>query len=288
MKRKHLYLVCSALFFTAILSGCHFIADISDEESLVIKFPDWPPSFSSDLYPPLSRWRVTVNTITDFIDFTTDESYVKVIFKKNQPACILAQPVTLLETGEETTYFKPAGYIYPYSFAQNTKTTAQWEQGFIAAIMNRIINSKLETGVTDSHIKEFLTGFNWIKAEENIENKIQKSRLNTDTPYFNPWLIDSAKLLDNLCYGNFKSSYLNLTGTTDFNLDYIFPDESFVPLSSFVLENEYLYTKNKISLKNDELNFFYDGKNTGVVIKYNSRKKVSKEFIHMPIYIEDI
>lgn len=276
------------IYLIAFITSCSN-QPVFDEEDISISLPPWPPQNSTITdYPELSRWKVTVasaaesevfyvypdknNTQTEPFNFTV---------KKNQPFCLTAKPITIVEEGKESAYFFPCGYLYPYhtDAAGQLIEKATWEQGFLADTICKIIFSKKETGISNERLNKFLKSFNWKKAEETIESKLTE---------INPWLIDTTKLLENLCYGNFKSSYLNVTGTFTYNLSTIFPNEEIKYLSPFIPENEILCSNPQIKLKKNVPTLLSDGKTKAAIICCTSAKKMSLEFIYMPIYIEDI
>lgn len=286
MNKIYFYLIGLCFF---IFPCCSSPLTINPEEEFFISLPQWPPEDSqkSD-YPELSRWKIIITSTEETKCFFTTDSSFSFTFQKNLPYAIIFQPITLLENGKETEYFYPAGIIYPYSQTNSKTINASWEEGFLAYTIYRIISSRKETGVSQKHLENFLKEFNWKKVQENINSKIENSSTEEKSPCFNPWLIDSEKLLDNLCYGNFKASFLNPTGIFIFNLETLFSEDDFFPLSSFIPENKVIVEKNKIALRKNYINFLSDGKKSGVVLQCKSAKNVSKEYIQMPIYIEDI
>lgn len=278
--------IIGLIFF--IIPGCSSVFDITTEEEFTILVPQWPPEDSQkSQYPELSKWKVTISSSQESYSFYTTAPSFTYNFKKNLPCAITVQPITLLDNGEECEYFLPAGIIYPYAQIDSQNISATWEQGFLAHTINRIINSKKETGVSQQHLEKFLKEFNWQKAQQTINAKIEKSILE-ETAYFNPWQIDSERLLDNLCYGNFKTTFLNTTGLYTFSLSSLFQNDDFFPLSPFIPENQFLMEKNLIGLKKNSVNFLSNGKDIGVILICKSAKNVSKDFIQMPIYIEEI
>lgn len=300
------WILTSALLLPVFLTGCKSFLPDSTEKEITVKLPDWPPddSFTSN-YPQLSRWKITLANADNTTSFFTTSKTLSLTVDKNQPFCILAQPLTFLDQNlypekSESDYFKPAGFLYPYmekveNTQNQTSNQITWEQGFLAYQMIKIISGKIETGVSESHTNSFLSSFNWKKAQETIENKISASQLQEQTEVskettavFNPWLIDSYKLLDNLCYGNFKSSFLNITGTYTYELNKLFPNGELSVLSSFIPENKTLAQNPHILLQKNSDNFLSNAKNKAVIINCYSAKKVSLVFIFMPIFIEDI
>lgn len=277
-----LLLLNSPIFILTIilLSGCHLVMQLPEEEVLQITLPEWPPNDPfREQYPELVQWEISVYTCYQSREYYTCNQSIFLSFKKNTPACIVVQPVTRLNSGNSSNYFKPAGLIYPYSRMIDGQACADWNSGFLASSMRKIILSQKETGVSDSRMEKFLSTFNWKKAQESIDNKI--SSVND---FYNPWLIDSEKLLDNLCYGNFKSTLLNLTGCHQLNLADLNAKNGLSLLSSFIPENQRIYENPCVFIKKDEEMIIGDGKEFALIIKYKSAKNLSREVVYMPIY----
>lgn len=278
------------LFITILpLFSCHYILDISNSETLLVKLPEWPPANTITItYPEISRWKVSIESSSQSVSFFTDSSEFYYEFLKNKPVCITAQPITLLLDKSESMYFNPSGYIYPYASISNAQIQLTWEDGFLADIMHRIICSKKETGISTARLENFLMSFNWEKAQATINKKITDSMEISDKSFFNPWNIDSSTLLDNLCFGNFKSTLFNISGGYNFSLSSLCTESTFIPVSSFIPENRTLHEKNLIYLKKNKPFYIGDGFQTGIIFTCKSAKNVSKEYLHMPILIEDI
>ncbi len=168
---------------------------------------------------------------------------------------------------------------------ENGQVQATWEQGFLSEILRRAISSKNETGVSDSRLADFLSSFNWQKAQKTIREKLENSLENETEACFNPWQIDSSHLLDNLCYGNFKISYLNVTECQTYLLSELF-DDDFLPISPFIPENQVLYEKGKIKIKKNTAVLIGDGHKNAFVFYCKSAKNISRDIIYMPIYRE--
>lgn len=284
--------IYSLLFLTAAslsFAGCNHPFFITTEECIEISVPSWPPETSPTTesitcYPELSRWQLktgsTSQRTTQYL--AADTKTISLTVSKNQPFSAVLQPITktTLPKSPETAYFNPAGFIYPYK-ADNLEFT--WSQGYLATAMLRVLNSQAETGVSQDHMLAFLNSFNWKKAQETIEKKLAEA----DSTY-NPWLIDTARFLENLCYGYFKASFLNLTGCYSYNTQSLFQEEKIIPLSPFIPENSRLQATHQIILKKETPTLLSDGNQIGAVITFYSAKKISKEIIYLPIFIEDI
>lgn len=275
------------LLYQVLLTGCNFMVQLQEQETLQINLPEWPPADTfTDQYPELIEWKITFASSTEIREYYTCEKSVFVTFNKNLPASLIVQPVTKLTSGNPSNYFMPAGLIYPYADVDAGLTNATWNQGFLAVTMNKIILSKKETGVSDNRLETFLSSFNWKKAQNSIENKINAAEENK--AFYNPWLIDSSKLLENLCYGTFKATLLNLSGGFEVDLSDINKESELCLLSAFVTENQFLNTTKKIYIKKDQEFFIGDGKNFGLIIKGKSAKNLSRDIVYMPIYCEGI
>ena len=318
MINKNLFF--SAVLFTIFillpLCSCRWFSETNLSEVLTVELPVWPPQDEEQTsYPFLSRWKIVVADSEGIRDFyfpasgnalgTDDEnSAPKLVFSvsKNQMFCILAQPVTFLEgtaypARSETDYFKPAGYLYPYMHKGQNTQKLTWEQGFLSQLMLTIIQSKTETGVSQQHINEFIASFNWKKAQETIEKKISQSiesASTQSTALYNPWLLDTTRLLENLCFANFKATHLNITGVVTVQVKSLFSANELEFLSSFIPENDVLSkaTKQKgdaqLLLQKNTVNYLADGKSKAAVITCQSAKKISLVYIYMPIFIDDI
>ena len=271
------------IFAMLIFSGCHFMFNLPEQETFQLILPDWPPKDSfMEQYPELLQWEITTATSNSITEGYTTEQSVFLSFNKNTPSCVLIQPVTKLADGNPSNFFKPAGFLYPYSTINKGAAKADWNQGFLAYSMLTVINSQKETGVSEARMEKFLASFNWKKAQETIDSKFTSS-LESECVY-NPWLIDSQKMLENLCYGNFKATFLNLTGCCQFTLSELTDGKLPVVLSAFVPENMYLESKAQIYLKKEQEVILSDGKQYAVKLHCKSAKNLSRELIYMPIY----
>jgi len=283
---KQIILLCGLLFLT----GCQQTL-FTNEETLEIQLPVWPPEDDyKNQYPELSRWLLkTGNCSTSSLSYLAPTTTsITLTVEKNQPFCGTLQPITKNYSVPDTeaAYFHPAGFIYPFPQTKNKVTSFTWSKGFLANTMLTIIKSRNETGITAEHINTFLGTFNWNKAQESIDKKIESSV--QAQVFYNPWLIDSATFLENLCYGNFKTTLLTPSGCYTYTLESLFPEKDLTPISPFIPENTYLKEKAQISIKKNTPTLLSDGKYFGAIITSSSSKKVSKEYIYLPIYIEDI
>lgn len=293
-----------ALFSVFLFCGCGFSADLSEKsvkEEIFVALPAWPPSgVFRDKYPELSRWEIDVYSCEKKERFYASGEGFSFTANKNEPFCVTAKPVTRATTcvsdektcHYETSFFYPAGAIYPYSKNEERSLFLTWENGFTAECMKRIIKSGNETNVSAEVLRQFVESFNWKKASKEIEKRISDSVANDDEAIYNPWLLDSQKILEKLSERKFSASYLNLSGYDDFdlseNLDFEnnCANDDAILFSKFVIENEYLYEKKKIKLKNGVNNYLSDCRKFEIIISVNSGKKLSKETVLLPIYFE--
>lgn len=294
IKKIGILFVAVFLFFG--FYSCNFFVSLSEKEEIFVILPKWPPSDSfSDGYPNLSRWEIDFYSCEKRECFYTNDKFLSYTVNKNEPFCITAKPITYAFDGNsfyETSFFYAAGTVYPYSKNEDCTMFLKWEDGFAAECMKKIIKSKDETDISYELLIKFVESFNWKKMIEEIEKKIFESVENDDVAMYNPWLLDSQKVLKKLSEKQFSASYLNLLGYSDFDFSEEINSESdyaknkLILFSKFVLENEYLYKKKKIKLKNGENNYLTDCYRFEMIITLDSEKKLSKETVLLPIYFE--
>ena len=281
MRKKLFYLLflLPAIFFTA----CKLNEDPAPEESISITLPAWPPQTSPEaVWPPLSRWYIKVTSSEGHYTLSTRQEKVTLPIKKNRPFCLTAYPITLLDNACECSYFKPAGYLYPASSSEK----ATWEEGFLANTMELLFREGQDESLSPLDIEYMISTFNWKKAQENIEKKIQ-----TDSKYFyNPWLISQGPLLEGIASHSFKASLLNIKGAAPLDASFFaannLSQEAF--FSSFIPENYYLNQKKQFTLIKNTPILISDGQKKGLFITYKSSKNISLEHIILPIFIGDI
>ena len=272
-------------FFVQIplLTACAMANNSPAEESIHLTLPCWPPedSFSSS-YPRLSRWQICIRGGEEEQSFYTTSQTLTLSVKKNRPFCLLAQPITLLSDGSECAFFKPAGFLYPFSFSRNqTENKISWEQGFLADVMKTFFNEGLSESLSPADIEYLVSCFNWRKAQESIDKKISES----EKYFYNPWLLSKSKILEGISALSFKAGMLSLSGASPMDAATL-PSGLF--FSTFIPENQFFAQKNQFTvLKNTPL-LVGDGKKYGIFITWKSSKNISLEFIFLPIYIEDI
>lgn len=271
-----------SLFLLLLISftACKLNTEEAPEESLSITLPEWPPQTSRERdWPPLSRWYIKVTTAEGQYLFSTCEKKVNIHIEKNRPFCITSYPITLLKNNSECSFFKPAGCIYP-------SKTASWEQGFLANTMELLFQEGLDENLPPVDIEYLISTFNWKKAQESIEKKIQ-----SDSRYFyNPWLISQGPLLEGIASHNFKATLLNIKSAAPldkafFEVNNLSQEKYF---SSFIPENYHSNQKKQFTLIKNTPILISDGQNYGLFITYKSSKNISLEHINLPIFIGDI
>ncbi len=253
------------------------------EESICLTLPCWPPEDSlSSSYPKLSRWLICIKGGEEEQTFYTTDLSLSISVKKNRPFCLLAQPITLLSDGSECAFFKPAGFLYPFSLSRNQKENEiSWEEGFLADVMKTFFTEGLSESLSPADIEYLVSTFNWKKAQESIDKKITES----NKCFYNPWLLSKSKILEGISALSFKAGMLSLSGTSPMDAS-LLPSGTF--LSTFIPENQFISHKNQFTvLKNTPL-LIGDGQKYGILITYKTSKNISLEFIFLPIYIEDI
>ena len=306
----------AVIFFCTVtlFSSCSFLSEEDCKEVLTLELPQWPPEdpFQSE-YPALSRWLFTLESPTSGSQkqyLLPEEKKLSITLEKNLPAAILLQPLVITEGGEST-FFKPAGMIYP-----SRKVYITWEGAYLASIMQRLIKSKKETGISEKHMQDFLSSFNWAKAEKSIDSKIQKALTalaakeedenyndnfsqKTDSSsksFYNPWLISSQTLLEKLAYGEFSSSLLNNKNCRRLSEEQLqealssplFDKIKEKPLlSSFVLENLYISKEKEFLISREFISLFYSSEDCAIIIEDGGAKNLSLVCSNLPIYLEE-
>ena len=275
------------LFLAMLFASCTLFDANSDEETVSISLPDWPPHSQSEVsedYPPLSCWKITLakNDGTEVFHLSPNTT-LQITVQKNCPFSLQAQPVTLLQNEDECLYFYPAGFIYP----SEAETKATWEQGFSAFIMEGLYKNCKKNGFSDSQAARYVSSFNWDKMNTIIDEKIQDSII-TQSRFYNPWLCDSAKILENLSNETFRTSLLTPSSCYQLSTEEVFNKTGFSILSSFIPENPIIRKSGQITIKKGSPMLVSDAKEFGLFISYLSAKNVQIEYIYMPIYKEEI
>ncbi len=261
--------VCHTLVWVAVylavpnsLCSCSLAEHLQsyEYETVTFSLPRRPQSL-----PPLQSWSITSDSGKDREQEETllldaEQSSFTMRIKKNEPFFVCAQPVTTSQG-----FFKCAGTLYPY------RRSITWSAGYAAATMKT-----LKAAAPQS----YLLLFNWERFIQTLEQKQQNA------PSYNPWLLDSSKVLEAIAYHEFTAAKLNNSGTLAIELD-------FPVFSSYVPANDApaLSLPAQIYIKKGIPSLFMlaDGSHkTGVIICGTSLKNLSMDFISMPIFTEGI
>lgn len=301
------FLICAGL-----ISCQHDMVNLPDSEQVYFELPMWPPIvYKTDAeneaeveseaetetsnplqisspYPELSRWQITV-TCGEFQEqFFATETLFAFTIKKNEPFCVSAKPITLTTDGQETSFFMPCGAIYPYDWNTENPIQLTWEGGFESYIFETLFNSKKETGVTTKHMIQFLKSFNWQKFGNSLREKQTDAESKSENNFYNPWLLDTYQLMDNLSYGTFKASFLNMKNITSLSISKLEPYSQENLLCQYIPENKNLWKTGQIYVKKGRLQYFSCNTDFAVIILYSSSKKMSLDYVFMPIFKEEI
>lgn len=268
---KQLFL---SLFLCVTLISCSM--NTLSVQELNIKMPEWPPEFSSDLYPQLAFWQVQIIQNKDeklFVsDFITSSCEIKVRNLKNSPLCVTAKPITKNCNGQNVSFFYKAGTIYP--FIGNHCLELKWQDGFTADIMGTLLlgcKKKCEGF-------EYVRKFNW----KRFNDEISKKTLSVN----NPWLLDRNQILLGISNNDFSVNDISSKNTFTINKNQLINDNNFL-LSPYIPENEKILSEGTISLKKDVPNSFYTKNDVQIIILGNSDTFFSAEYSFLPIFIEE-
>ena len=285
--------IAGFLFLAFLFSACSLFDENADMESLTINLPDWPPELPVDdsenkeegLYPELSRWKICLTKSDGTSTFYSEPgSNVYVSVQKNSPFCLQAQPITFLENKKECLYFYQAGFIYP---AENNKNAASWKQGFTAFVMDGLYNNCWKNGFSSSQAARYVSSFNWAKFDSVIKEKLSES-IKGEGKFYNPWLCDSGKIIENLSNESFRVSLLSPSACYQLSTETIYNKSGLNVLSPFIPENSVIKKTGQISIKKDSPLLLSDTKEFGLFITYLSAKNLQIEYIYIPIYKEEI
>ena len=291
------------------VNGCCLFDFNCMNDSVEFVLPEWPPAYgNSELYPVLSRWIVTIEgkDFCEIVNFKWDEiceqkrlSFSR-NFEKNQTVCVTALPVTLTEEGEETCFFKCAGGIYPQFFVEKSDcfweknsgfVELTWERGFLASLLQRIWSVGKTGGYFAEETEGFVKGFNWLKLQQCVEQKMDACFEDGDV-FYNPWLLDVSAVAESIGVGVFSMNDLNLknvfplVGRKLVCLDLGWGMDVYV-LSSFIPENEFIQRFDCLCIKKNVENVFSVYNFFGRVFKGSSVKNVSIDDVFLPIYIDE-
>lgn len=266
------------LFLAMLFASCTLFDANSDEETVSISLPDWPPQSQAAApdnqeYPSLSRWKITLaKSDGTSIFYTSPNNTIEITIQKNCPFSIQAQPITLLQNGNECIYFHPAGFVYPSS----SQNKASWKQGFAAFIMAGLYKNCRQNGISQGQAARYVSTFNWQKM---ISVSQEKS---------NPWLCDSGLIIKNLSEETFRASLLTPSSCYQLSIQKIYEKTGQFVLSPYIPENQKIAQTGQITIKKDFPMLLSDVKEFGIFITYLSAKNIHIEYIYIPIYKEEI
>lgn len=269
-----LFLLCSFTFLS-----CKNISKDFETESITFKLPqvsDFIIEQSEDKsFPRASsvfQWQIEVFSAQKSETFYTNTPTLYFEVQKNTPLCILATPIiTISPEDKQIIFFKPAGAIYPYSDFE-----LSWEGGFSATLMKQLFLNAKENNHSQNYVDTFITSFNWKKFMETINQKSQEN------PFYNPWQIDSTSLLEELSYGQFKSSLLTPKGVYTIEIPEELSKNKYI-FSNYVPEIKAIFQFKKISVQKDCINSFLIDNNFLALVSCSSAKNISLTKVSLPI-----
>ena len=262
-----------------LVASCSLVSSLKDTEHEEVKlaFPQWPQTL-----PPLVCWKVECykgeNGSHVVSQYPPDSKSFSLRVRKNTPFYICATPVTGTQTQPQE-FFKCAGAVYPWSLELS------WSGGYSANLMRTLVLGMEKSGWSASYICANLCQFNWYKLNQVLEQKQQDSL--EEGIFYNPWLLDSQKVLEAIAYKDFTATKLRQSGVFSANLE-------FCVYSSYVPENQVCCSKEKagcVTVKKDEpllVAVPAESQEYGIILYGSSEKNISLEFISLPIYIEGI
>lgn len=280
-KYYYFHLFILSIVILPLLISCRVSTALSDSENIFVNLPQWPPQ-NNPVYPPLSRWKVIITDCHNSFTYYTQASAIELTVQKNYPLCIQAFPITLLDNGSECLYFYPAGFIYP---SEEKDKTLSWAQGYPAHIMNELYKCCKNSDTTVSATARFISTFNWEKAVSYIDEKITKSI--SSAKFYNPWLCDMTRIMQNLSDQNFMTSLLSPSSCYALSTDFIFEQKGIHVLSPFIPENQGIELNHQITVKKGNPVILSDLHKIGVFVNFESAKNVLIEYIYIPIYNEE-
>lgn len=273
--------ILALIFLTRLFLGCKS-EFFSSSENVTFCLPVLPCQ-------TVQYWEI--KTCNGFVtqSFTTTASSFTLELKKNQPFSIQAYPITQLQNMNLVSFYKPAGTVYPFDFDPTSKSQSlTWEGGYAANIFNIIASSCQVQGYSQSEAQSFLSRFNWTKLMKLLEQQtlqsfedIQKS---PSARFYNPWLLDSTKILENLSAHTFSSTCLdnvNLFTVSSQNIA-----ESIQ--SSYVPQNYVINTAGYITLKKNTPQLLLEDNFIGIYVSGTTAKNLSLQWIYMPIIKEEL
>ena len=275
------------------LVSCSFEDSLNEleYEKATFVLPQWPRNL-----PPLVCWKVELyapqNEYYFYAEYPAGKKDFCCRVKKNSPLYVCAFPVTGSARVHQR-FFNCAGAVYPWqSTGINAKTELSWTGGYAASLAKTLINAAETSGYKGEYVSSYIASFNWLKLNQVLQEKQEEAL--EEQVFYNPWLLDSQKVLEGIAYESFTATKLKMSGVFALNLD-------FSVYSAYVPENQLCgpgreSEQGRISLQKNRCLLFAlpSGEQSeglcdyGLMIYGESEKKISLEFISMPIYIEGI
>lgn len=200
-------------------SGCSFVPGKSSALELI---PGWPqetveihlPAYPVETHPPLAGWKLAYlqggQQKTEILSAST--ASVHLSLDKNQPTAVLFYPLTQLQS-QSTSFFRPAGCIYPYN------REASWPEGFTAEILFQLAKSMSLEELTASPVSRF----NWPRLTQQADKLAQKA-MDKDT-VFSPWFLQAGLLKDAILQGTASTSSIRQHSASRISLEEIAMEE---------------------------------------------------------------
>lgn len=266
-----------------IFCGCSFpYFSNTPYEEITVTLPEWQLEEIQ-----VCKWKIEIQSesFSEKINLEPDEKEIHFLISRNKPLSITASPITCFSNTDgksKFVFFKPAGNIYPYNI-HNGKIQLTWQEGFSAYIMQQLFKSNGNL----SRISRFIHSFNWQKLTEQIETYTTEAFISKNY-FYNPWLCDIQKLMDNFCIGSFSANLINNKKVLNVDLNSILEKDCHKKIySSYMPENQIIKEKNIATIDLLNANYFVT-ENQYLIIKQEASKKISSQFIFLPILIDDI
>lgn len=265
--------------------GCSIQSTLEEleYEQVELVLAQWPGELPNLLY-----WRVQMYAPNEGIFYNTElppqSTGEKLRVKKNSPFYVCAFPVTG-DSQKPQQFFKCAGAVYPWECSGvDGQIQLSWTSGYVAYLMRSLIKAAEASGYRGPYVSQYIGSFNWLKLIQVLEQKQQEALEAED--FYNPWHLDTQQVLEAIAYENFTAVKLKMSGV--FSMELEFP-----VYSSYVPENEFcgpagFFEKGVVTVPKNRISLFALSQNMALMIYGDCEKKVSLEFISMPIYIEGI
>jgi hypothetical protein len=188
-----------AVFAVVLFTSCSFADGAftsTKTEPVTVFLPDYPED-----RPPLAAWLLVreKNGMPIAEVLAKDTKSATLVFDKNRFAPVLFFP---LNTGQDSkggaayvSFFKPGGCIYPFSHQ------ATWDGGFGAQLLLDLL-TKPNDQYNTAELRSFCERFNWARFQTEVADLCVKDSA------FNPWEMDTEKLVTSLASGKFSKTRL--------------------------------------------------------------------------------